>query len=274
MINNLEIFCVTNKHLKFLEKIDYNLAAVGKDKFPPKYIKCDTGENIFYKEENYSELTFHYWFWKNRLDQYKDRNSWIGFCQKRRFWLQKNENISNLSLNVISSKLLKTVPDEWKNRDSVICKPIDLTGPKKIKVLKKGWKNFIKDPTILFNKRKQTIKLHFDMFHGYGKLDQAIDVMHEKDQFEFRNYVNQSTSFNPHIMFIAKPDIINKWFFDLFSWLYKCESIFGFKELKGYETKRLYAYLSERYLSFWFKKYSNYIEWPYIFIDTEKTSEL
>ena len=112
------------------------------------------------------------------------------------------------------------------------------------------------------------------MFHGYGKLDQAIDVMHEKDQFEFRNYVNQSTSFNPHIMFIAKPDIINKWFFDLFSWLYKCESIFGFKELKGYETKRLYAYLSERYLSFWFKKYSNYIEWPYIFIDTEKTSEL
>ena len=274
MINKPEIFCVTNKHLKFFEKIDYNLAAVGKDKFPPKYIKCDTGENIFYKEENYSELTFHYWFWKNRLNKHKDRNNWIGFCQKRRFWLQKKENINDLSLNVISSKLLKTVPEEWKNHDSVICEPIDLTSPKKIKVLKKGWKNFIKDPTILFNKRKQTVKLHFDMFHGYGKLDQAIDVMHEKDQLEFRNFVNQSTSFNPHIMFIAKPDIINKWFFDLFSWLSKCESIFGFKELKGYETKRLYAYLSERYLSFWFRKYANYIEWPYIFIDTEKTSEL
>ena len=271
-MNNLEIYCVTDKRLEYLENSDYNLAAVGKNNFPGNYYRCDSGDNIFYKEEYYSELTFHYWFWKNKLDINSD--NWIGFCQKRRFWLKKNENINNLSLNVISSKLLKTVPDEWKNRDSVICEPIDLTNPKKMKVLKKGWKNFIKDPTILFNKRKQTIKLHFDMFHGYGKLDQAIDVMHEKDQFEFRNYVNQSTSFNPHIMFIAKPDIINKWFFDLFSWLYKCESIFGFKELKGYETKRLYAYLSERYLSFWFKKYSNYIEWPYIFIDTEKTSEL
>ena len=28
-------------------------------------------------------------------------------------------------------------------------------------------------------------------------------------------------------------------------------------------------YLAERYLSFWFKKYTNYIEWPYKFINTE-----
>ena len=28
------------------------------------------------------------------------------------------------------------------------------------------------------------------------------------------------------------------------------------ENLKGYDQTRLYAYLSERYLSFWFKKYS------------------
>jgi hypothetical protein len=91
--------------------------------------------------------------------------------------------------------------------------------------------------------------------------------MGESDREDFKNFVYNSKDFNPHIMFIAKPKITDMWFRDLFKWLDECEKIFGFKELKGYETTRLYAYLAERYLSFWFKKYSNYLEWPYIFID-------
>ena len=46
-----------------------------------------------------------------------------------------------------------------------------------------------------------------------------------------------------------------------------CENIFGFEKLKGYDTGRIYAYLSERYLSFWFKKYTKYKEQPWIFLD-------
>jgi hypothetical protein len=65
-------------------------------------------------------------------------------------------------------------------------------------------------------------------------------------------------------MFIAKIDIANQWFEKLFPWLFRCEKIFSFENLKGYDSQRLYAYLAERYLSFWFKKYSKYIEWPYI----------
>ena len=67
-------------------------------------------------------------------------------------------------------------------------------------------------------------------------------------------------------MFIAKPLVHDRWFRSVFSWLERCEKIFGFKNLKGYETKRLYAYLAERYLSFWFKKYTNSLEWPWIFV--------
>ena len=81
--------------------------------------------------------------------------------------------------------------------------------------------------------------------------------------------IYKSQNFNPHIMFITKPKIMDKWFKDLFGWLSKCEKIFGFSNLRGYDTKRMYAYLAERYLSFWFRKYSNYIEWPYITIDTK-----
>ena len=47
---------------------------------------------------------------------------------------------------------------------------------------------------------------------------------------------------------------MNRWFSVLFPWLFRCENVFGFKKLKGYDTQRLYAYLAERYLSFWFNK--------------------
>ena len=68
-------------------------------------------------------------------------------------------------------------------------------------------------------------------------------------------------------MFIAKPHVAKKWFDTLFPWLERCENIFGFNNLKGYDTTRIYAYLAERYLSFWFKKYTHYKELPWVFID-------
>ena len=70
-MKNLEIYCVTNKSIKFLETTGYKLAAVGKEKFSKKYIKCNKKKNIYHKEKYYSELTFHYWFWKNMLDKKK-----------------------------------------------------------------------------------------------------------------------------------------------------------------------------------------------------------
>ena len=40
-MNKLEIYCVTNKPIKFLNNTGYKLAAVGKEKFPKNYIKCN-----------------------------------------------------------------------------------------------------------------------------------------------------------------------------------------------------------------------------------------
>ena len=57
-MNQLEIFCVTNKQIPHLEKSKYKLAAVGMNKFSDMYLTCDTGDNIFDKEKYYSELTF------------------------------------------------------------------------------------------------------------------------------------------------------------------------------------------------------------------------
>jgi hypothetical protein len=262
-LNNLEIYCVTDKDLLYLKNLPYKLAGVGKSNFSKEYNLANTKDNIDYKEKYYSELTFHYWFWKNEMKNLEN-NTWIGFCQKRRLWIKKNISKNDITTYNLRNYILSEPPEEWKNYNSVICDPIYVNGVNKVKLLKRGFKSLIRDPQIFFNKEKQTVKLHFDMHHGYGNLDKAINLLDDSDRDEFRNYVENQVSFNPNIMFIAKIDIANQWFEKLFPWLSRCEKIFSFENLKGYDSQRLYAYLAERYLSFWFKKYSKYIEWPYI----------
>ena len=264
--NNLELYCVTNKRLKFLEKTSYKLGWVGLHKAPDNYIKCDSGKNIFFKEKFYSELTFHYWYWKNKLDL--KNKKWIGFCQKRRFWARDNENKQNYNKQ-ISEIILDIPPKEWENKESIICEPINVNKIKTVKMIKRGYRSLIKNPSPLFLEKKRSIKFHFDMHHGYGNLDKAIEVLNKNDRSDFRKFVDENYSFNPHIMFITKAPIMNRWFSDLFEWLFECEKIFGFKELEGYDTTRLYAYLAERYLSFWFKKYTRNLNWKWIFYESK-----
>ena len=266
MINNLKIFNVTNRVDPLLDELYCQPAGVGKDKFPDNYLECKSGDNIFHKDPHYAEYVFHYWFWKNQLKNY-DENSWIGFCQYRRYWLKEDYD-KNITINRenLKDNVLSTIPLSWKNYDAVIAKKIYVDNPKFMKIVKRGFRNFIKDPSILFNNQKQTVKLHFDMFHGYGMLDKAIDLMNNNDRDNFREYVNKSRSFNPHHMFITHPKIMNEWFKSVFEWLFRCEEKFGFNSLSGYET-RLYGYLAERYLSYWFNKYTNPIEWEWAFVD-------
>ena len=266
MINNLKIFNVTNRVDPLLDELYCQPAGVGKDKFPDNYLECKSGDNIFHKDPHYAEYVFHYWFWKNQLKNY-DENSWIGFCQYRRYWLKEDYD-KNITINRenLKDNVLNAIPLSWKNYDAVIAKKIYVDNPKFMKIVKRGFRNFIKDPSILFNNQKQTVKLHFDMFHGYGMLDKAIDLMNNNDRDNFREYFNKSRSFNPHHMFITHPKIMNEWFKSVFEWLFRCEEKFGFNSLSGYET-RLYGYLAERYLSYWFNKYTNPIEWEWAFVD-------
>ena len=258
-MKKLDIFCFTHIASTKLEKIGYKMGGIKKKDFPENYLTCDDEKNIIKKEKYYSEYVFHYWFWKNKLKLYSN-GDWIGFCQKRRFWLQKKLTDKPTNLNDLSKSVLKEIPEEWENYDSVIQPPMSLK-EKKMVMLKRGFKSLVKDPSIFFNEKKHSIKLHFDMHHGHGNLDKAIDVMNDNDKEDFRDYVNLQTSFSANNMFIAKKEITDKWFTDVFEWLFACETIIGFKNLRGYET-RMYAYLAERYLSFWFSKYANPIKWP------------
>ena len=264
-MENLKIFCVTNKEVNILEKTNYLIGWVGTEKPPKNYLVCNTQDNIFFKEKYYSELTFHYWYWKNKLDL--KHENWIGFCQKRRFWLKKKLIHAKIDNSNFSDCILQDVPNEWDNFDSIICEPIFVNKVKKMKMVKRGFRPIIKKPSILFDEKKQSLALHFDMHHGYGNLNKAINLIEDEDKLDFSNYVNNSISYNPHIMFIAKPKIIDKWFNTLLPWLERCEKVFGFDSLHGYDTQRLYAFLAERYLSFWFKKHTKSLEWPWTFFE-------
>ena len=262
----LKVYCVTNKRLASLERLpsNYKLVGVGDSIFSKKYIIPNNLDNIYYKEKYYSELTFHYWFWKNILDK-KDKN-WIGFCQKRRFWLNNETLDTNISYKNYQNFILKKPSNKWNGYDSIICEPIFVNKVKKIKIIKRGFRSLLKDPSIFFLENKQSIKFHFDMHHGYCTLDKAINLLDKSDKEEFRFFVNNQTYFNPHIMFISSNKIADEWFKSLFTWLHKCEDIFGFNDLVGYDKKRLYAFLGERYLSFWFNKYTKSLNWPWALI--------
>jgi hypothetical protein len=264
-MKKIEMYCVTNKVVEHLHKTNYNIGWVGKEKSPRSYVNCADEDNIFFKEKYYSELTFHYWYWKNRLNLQNVR--WIGFCQKRRFWIKKKSTGKKIDYLNFRDHILDDLPTEFLDYDSILCNPINVNNVKKSKLFKRGFRSIIKDPSIIFNTNKQNLLLHFDMHHGYGNMEKAIKLINVEDRVDFLDYLKNSTSFNPNIMFIAKSSIANKWFNVLFPWLLRCEKVFGFSKLSGYDTQRLYAYLAERYLSFWFKKHTNYLNWPWTLVD-------
>ena len=103
--------------------------------------------------------------------------------------------------------------------------------------------------------------------HGEGNLDKAIRLLDINDRSDFNYFVNSEISFNPHNMFICKSnETLEKYYSSVFPWLTRCEKEFGFN-LEGYGLKRIYAFLAERYMSFWFQKYTKFKTLPITFKD-------
>ena len=73
-----------------------------------------------------------------------------------------------------------------------------------MKFIKNGFKIFIKNPFLFFNKKKRNINFHFDLMHGENNLNNAINLLDEKNKNDFRKFVNSEVSFNPQNMFICK----------------------------------------------------------------------
>ena len=266
-MSNLKIYCMSlyNSNYNIIKSLGYIPVGLKNTDFSSEWLRDNTLKNISEKNPYYGEYTFYYWYWKNILNL-KDESEWVGFCSYREYWGNKRNSESK----ELKDLVLQKPHDEWKNYDTIIGEPIFIGGTKLMKILKYGKLALIRNPKSIFSSKGKTIRWQFDMFHGAGNLDKAIDLLPDKDRDDFRHFTRNETSFPRGNMFISKSTkIMNSYFSEVFNWLFRCEKIFGF-DLEGYGKIRMYTFLAERFLPYWFKKYSNYLEWPVIYYDIGK----
>ena len=258
--------CLHDRNYRTVKELGYIPVGLGKKIFSDGWLRDNQGENISEKNNYYGEYTFHYWFWKNKIDQIEN-GTWIGFCAYRRFWLNNKKIVSKPNKN----NFLIHVPEEWNNYDTILGQQFFINKMKLSKLVKHGLRSLLNRPSAIFEKNRN-IKFHFNSFHGFGKLDKAIDLLNDEDREDFRKFVNTEVSFNPHNMFICKSKrILKNYYENLFPWLKRCEKVFGFKS-GSYGETRIYGFLAERYLSYWFNKYTKSLVWPLIFFDINSKS--
>ena len=247
-----------------INSLNYIPVGLGSNKFNSNWLRDNTGENISEKNSFYGEYTFHYWFWKNQLKKIEPKK-WIGFCAYRRFWT----NSDNLFTINNKKDFLNEIKSDWEDYDVILGHEIYMDGWSKMKILKHGLKSFILNPKF-FLRKNQNLKLHFDSFHGYGNLTKAIELLNENDKEDFKFFMENQNFFNRGNMFIAKnKNLINNFYITVFTWLKKCEEKFGFKK-DTYGNTRIYAFLMERFISYWFNKYAKVKVWPIAFYNINK----
>lgn len=263
-MHNYKIFCLclNNDLLNLVKELNYEPVGLGTESFSSQWLRDNTKDNISFKNKFYGEYTFHYWLWKNELNNIPN-DTWIGFCTYRRFWKSENNKDEK---KIFSEKILQSIPSEWNEYDTILGDHIELKF-KKMKILKYGKLALLNNPKAIFFRKYRNIRFHFDIFHGVGILEKAINLLDDEDREDFRFFVNNHCTFNKTNMFICKSKkIISKYYETVFKWLEKCEKIIGFN-LEGYNKVRMYGFLAERFMPYWFYKNSKVMEWPIIFDD-------
>ena len=58
-----------NEDYQKIRSLGYTPVGLGKNNFSSDWLRDNTGDNISSKNSSYGELTFHYWLWKNKLEE-------------------------------------------------------------------------------------------------------------------------------------------------------------------------------------------------------------
>jgi hypothetical protein len=282
----IKIFCITHKPLAEISNLGLIPFGVGKNEYPKNFLTETSGKNISSKNPYYGETTFHYWFWKNKLREDIEEGEWFGMCQYRRYFV-KIENRNKIlnsnghqgfmkdlnNINQLKNILQLEANEQWKEYDVILCDPWSVEVEKFSKLFKKAKLELIKDPFLFFKKKKHNIRLHFNMYHGKFFLDKAISFLPQEDQESFLQYLTINTKLKGHCIFYSnKKKLVEKFYQNLFNWLFKCEKYFGISNLTGYGQQRIYSFLTERYMPYWFEKNSKVLTWPWVYYDISKNN--
>ena len=164
---NLEVYCMClyDHYLENLKNLNYKPVGLGNGVFREEWLRDSEGDNISYKNKNYGEYTFYYWFWKNKLKDVAD-NKWIGFSHYRHHWSNQSKIRSDelnkiIDVNNFSKYILRDENAEWENYEVILGDPMFVNGKYKIsKIVKKGLKILCKD-LLAFTKKKKKHKTSF-----------------------------------------------------------------------------------------------------------------
>ena len=121
--------CLEDNLLDNVKNLQYLPVGLGANNFSDGWLTDNSGENISNKNPYYGEYTFHYWLWKNHLDNIPD-DEWIGFCAYRRFWQNKNEKLQEKFQ--FQESILKNIPEEWENYQVILGDKISIDGIKRV----------------------------------------------------------------------------------------------------------------------------------------------
>ena len=81
--NKLKMYCISidENDFKLIEDLSYIPVGLGEADFSNKWTRDNEGINISKKNKWYSELTFHYNFWKNKIT-YSHILCCYGYCDR------------------------------------------------------------------------------------------------------------------------------------------------------------------------------------------------
>lgn len=261
----MKIFCISilNQNYEELKNLNLTPVGLGSEKFDKDWLSDKEGENISDKNSNFGEYTFHYKIWKNEK-LVSNSNDWIGFCSYRRFWTISNDTKIDKFEN-LEKIIIKEPLENWKKFDVILGEPVFFKKIKNLKLIKRSLFEVLKKPSILF--KENTLEDQFRVFHGSFFLDTSINLMPLKYQEGFRNYMSGKI-FYPYNMFICKNHNILKEFYNvIFPWLFECEKAFNDQKLTGYSKKRIYGFLAERFMPYWFINNYKITTCPITFFD-------
>lgn len=276
-MKDILIYCLSIKKniLDFIKELKYIPVGLGNENFSNEWLRDNIGDNIANKNQFYSEYSFHYWLWKNMLEKITE-NKWIGFSGYRRYWANSNEICSDEISKFVKKEnfknfVLKETSPLWSNYDVVLGEEISLGRKIKLtKIIKNGGIGSLANNFQSYLSNHISIKFHFDVFHGNKILEKSITLLEPCERKDFNDFVLSKNSFNRGNIFICRSkNIIRKFYDSVIPWLERCEKEFGLNDNWGY-NKRIYGFLGERYLPYWFTKYYKCINWPVFFYDPTK----
>jgi len=269
----LIIFCTSHKTINYLDKFYPAIQMVGCSNtivFPNSWHKSNEKKNISEKFFSYADLVGHYYIWKNLLDKY-NQDSWIGFSQYRRLWI-KNKIGKDIELNLLDRIILTDLDESWNEYDAII-PPVFLFRKKKKEIIK----NFLKFPIkrdISLLKYKTTVLDQFAQSLGpFGKdlIFEIIQYLPASESYDFLEFLKSRTHLSAHGMYISKVKIINQYSNLIFEWFLKCENIINKNNnLPLINNSRIFQYINERFLDYWFSKYYKVLRWPMIMYNLDK----